>query len=101
MRLTVALAENIFDRNASREQRIADQRTVAAPGHGLGAHDRGRLFGRTFQKSRQPRLKLLGLHVIRVAAKRQVRPGSIPRIFRGVPQASEVFEVEIRDLGPL
>lgn len=47
-------AENILDGNASNGERVADERTVASPGNGLGAHDGIGRFAASAMSRRNP-----------------------------------------------
>lgn len=68
----------VEDRNSARDDRVGDQRPVTAPGHGLGAHDRGWLEVGQGQKVIERFLKLARLHVVGVCAEAGVSPKSVP-----------------------
>jgi hypothetical protein len=50
VRLSSRGAEDVFDGNAARDQGIRNQRAVAAPGHGLGAHEHGAFLADALQQ---------------------------------------------------
>jgi len=67
----------VLDFDAARGQGIRDQRAMAAPGNGLGAHDRDLLLIRGVDQLRQARFELGRLHVVGETAKGRVMPPGI------------------------
>jgi hypothetical protein len=49
-----ALRQNLYDRNVAYAQRIGRQRTMASPGHRLGAHDRHTFFAAYLNENFKP-----------------------------------------------
>ena len=81
--------QNVKDRNSARDNRIGDQRTMAAPGNGLGAHDGSRLEISQCQKVIERILKFARLHVVGVSAEAGVSPQSITRVAPSTTAAAE------------
>lgn len=73
-------AENVLDAHASHHQSIRDQRSVAAPGHGLGAHqDRPFSLG-AFEEFLKALLEFGREHVVGVTLEGGVFPAGIWRV---------------------
>ena len=70
-------AHDVFDANVVYQQRVADQRSMAAPWNRLRAHDGSPFLRGQLHEALQPQLKIRRLHVIGVAAKRGVAPAVI------------------------
>jgi hypothetical protein len=81
--------QNVKDWNSARDDRIGNQRTMAAPGNRFGAHDRGGLEISQTQKVIERLLKLTRLHVVGVCAEAGVSPQSIPRVASSATAAAE------------
>ena len=87
------------DLPAARDQRIGDQRAVAAPRDSLGAHHR-RLRARAIRhKFFKGSFKFVRLHIIGVAAKTGVAPSVVDRILSGLPKAPKRGHVERAETG--
>ena len=97
MRLAARSAHDMLDMNAARGKRIGDERSMATPRHGLGAHDGGLLFSRGLHKLLDSLTKLRRLHVIGVAAKACVAPAGIQRVRSCMAQATEGSQMRVVD----
>ena len=91
MRLSACGAENVLDIHAAGEERVGDQRAVATPGNGFGAHDGGGLLGGDFYERFDSGGEFGSLHVIGKSAEAGIFPSGINAVARGVAQAPEVF----------
>src|SRR5260370_33969554 len=92
MRSSRSRGHDVFDVHPADEQRVANQRAMAAPRHRFRAHDGGALLARQFQQTRKTGAKFLGGHVVGVAAEGSVTPAEIGGIFFGVAEAAERSE---------
>jgi len=93
------LREDMPDLPAARDQRIGDQRPMAAPGDSLGAHDRRpcvRVIGHKLFKGT---LKFLPLHIVGIAAKTGVAPSVVDRILPSRSKAPKRRHVERAEAG--
>lgn len=84
---------------AARDQRIGDQRPMAAPGDSLGAHDRrpcARAIGHKLYKGT---LKFLPLHIVGIAAKTGVAPSVVDRILQSLSKAPKRRHVKREETG--
>lgn len=91
-------AENILDGNASNGERVTDERTVASPGNGLGAHDGDRPLRGERDEPAQPVLEIGRLHIIGESSERGVSPAAIQRrIGARAPQSPEGLHMPIVD----
>jgi hypothetical protein len=97
VRLRFRLAQDVDDRDASSGQRVGDQRSMAAPGHGFSAHDDGWSRGRERYQSFQVLAKLSGLHVVGVATERGIAPGRVDRVRSRPPEATEPGKMFVAD----
>ena len=71
---------NLKDLPLPLGQRIGNQRTVAAPGVALGAHDSSRLLAGGGLEQLKAVVEFPGLHVVRKAAEGEVTPAHVRRI---------------------
>ncbi len=97
MRSALSRANDVLDVNTSNKKRVADQRPVASPGNRFGTHQRTALAGRDFLDPLNVLGELGGLHVIRIAAKREIVPAGVGGIGAGVAQAPKTRKVRISD----
>jgi len=74
---------------------------MAAPRHGLGAHQYDALPLYPIDKVRQTCREFRGLHVVGKTAKRLVSPTPIRRIRARAPEAAQTYSVRIADAGGL
>jgi hypothetical protein len=70
---------------------------MAAPRHGFGAHDRSALRLRALDEIREISLELRRLHVIGIAAKRQIAPAHVLGIGARSPKSAESCHMRVRD----
>src|SRR5205823_828694 len=106
VRLRTAAADDVLDGHAPGQQGVRDEASVAAPGHGLGAHD-GHVSGRwrrrrrrgadrqgtTFLEAQQPLqaiTELLALHVVCVAAEALVSPARVALVRARTPEPAQL-----------
>ena len=90
-------SQDVLDANASNEQRVANQRSVTAPGNRFGTHQRTSFTGRQLDHLFDVLRELRRLHVIRVATKRPVFPAGVRGIGSRVAQASEARKMHVAD----
>ncbi len=95
VRLGAPGAEDIGHEDAAGEEGIRDEGTMAAPGDGLGAQDRGSFPLRQFDEPRETFLEIRRLHVIGEAAKRGIAPSHIGGIAAGRAQAAELGQMDV------
>ncbi len=77
MGLCLACAHDVLNWTARRREGIRDQRSMASPGYGLGAHN-DRLFKPCRLNERfQAGCKFRCLHIVREAAERSVMPSGV------------------------
>ena len=93
-------AENMADLYIPGDERIGDQGAVAAPGHGLGAHQRRLLLASFRRANREAASKLRGLHVVRVSAEAEIAPAAIEESFRGWRRPPKSPAVQVADARP-
>jgi len=75
MRLAFVRIHDVSDLDALRFQVIGNERAVAAPPDGFGAHDRSwSRFGSKIEKAPNPFIEVVCFHVIGVTAKGGVSP---------------------------
>ena len=92
-----ARADDFENANAAHDEGVGDQRAMAAPGNGFGAHQRGGSFRGEFDGALKPGFKFRRLHVIGIAAKAGVAPAEIDGVRAGVAQAAQAFQMAIAD----
>ena len=97
MRAHRSSAHDVFDAYAADEQRVANERAMAAPRHRFGTHDRGALCARELEQALQAVTKFFAAHIIGVAAKGSVTPAEIHGIVLRVTKPAEIFEVHVLD----
>src|SRR4051812_4651151 len=88
-------AHDVLDWYSSGYQSIRDERTMAAPRHCFGAHDRGSVFSGSFDEGLKCRVEFLRLHVVRIATKRGILPSAVHRIRLWLPQPAERLHVHV------
>src|ERR1700737_4914807 len=71
---------------------------VASPWHRFGAHNRDAFFAAHVNEHFKRVLKLLGLHIIGVAAKASVSPADVGGIFPSAPQTSQRSNMQIFEM---
>src|ERR1035437_5759327 len=86
---------NILDANAPHKKRVADHRAMTAPGNRFGPHQDTTFSARQVCDPLEVVGKLRRLHVIRVAAKRQIAPTGVWGIRSRVAQPSEARKMHI------
>ena len=89
--------EDLHDLDAPCDERIADQRAVASPWDGLGAHDGRGLFRCERDEQLERRVEFGCLHVVRETAEGGVAPAGIGRIDAGVTQPAQSFHMPVTD----
>ena len=99
MRRGAGRAHDVLGLDAAHEQGIGDERAMAAPGQGLGAHQGKAVLARKQDQLLEILLELRRLHVIGIAAKRGVAPAAVDRVAPGMPQAAQPRHVNIADAG--
>jgi hypothetical protein len=77
MRLQTLRTGDLASGHAVRGQGVGDQRTVAAPRHGLGAHERDAVGPRQLEEAPEFGIEVRRLHVVGVAAEREVAPAGV------------------------
>ena len=87
----------MFDRYAAHLQRVRYQRTMAAPRHGLGAHDDSLLARSELHQPLKSGFELRRLHVIGEPPERGVMPSSVLRVRACMAQPSQLLHVGIGD----
>ena len=97
MRLTPLRIGQLFDLHAVHQQRISDERAVAAPGYGLRAHERQLLVRRGSHDLLEAGGESGALHVVGVAAKREIAPAGVRGIRSRFTQPAERRHVRIAD----
>jgi hypothetical protein len=90
-------AEDVFDGDAPDGESVGDERAVAAPGEGFGAHERAGLFGGEMKGAGEGGYEIGSLHVVGVAAEAGVAPTGVDGVLFGVAEAAEGFEVDVAD----
>jgi hypothetical protein len=98
MRLAFPGSNDVLDANASYEQCIANQRTMASPGHSLGTHQHAALARRQFQHLLNVLCELRRFHVIRVTAKREILPAGVDGIVPRVTQSAQTQQMRIANI---
>ncbi len=101
MQLPTRLVDDFFYPNPVNQQCVGDQRAMATPRYGLGAHQRDALLLCLFDKACQIFCKFGGLHVVGETAKRFVSPTPIRRLSASSAEASQTNGVHIADSGRL
>ena len=82
---------------AAGEHGIRDQRAMASPGDGFGAHDRGWLFFRDRFETLDGCGEFRCLHVVGIAAEHRVSPAEVDGVRVVFSSAAKVAEGEIVD----
>jgi hypothetical protein len=81
--------------NTSGQQRIRDQGTMTAPGHGFRAHNRRLLPPRKFYEIGQILPELGCLHIVGEAAEAGVTPGGIDGIPPRMPESTQSRHIPV------
>lgn len=97
MRAGLAWADDICNQQAAHQKRIAHQRAVAAPGNGLGAHDRAGLLASQLDQPVNALGKGLSLHVIGIVAEGLHPPALVDRVLGFRPQPAQFLQVDVFD----
>src|SRR5581483_8347536 len=92
-------AGDVTNLTASALERIRDERAVAPPGHGLGAHDRGAPPPGELNEFVDRGRELWRLHVVGIAAEAVVAPRAVDGIRARPAQAAELGRVQVLDAG--
>ena len=95
MRFGAGLAHDIKHFNTARQQGITDERAVAAPRYGLGAHNGNNLLPGSFDKTIYRFGEFARLHIIGVIAKRCILPAQVDRIINFWPETAQAFYVGV------
>lgn len=91
--------KNVADVPTLEGHGVGDKGAMAAPGDGLGAHDRGRGRARYFGQSGDAFGELRRGHVVGVAAEGGVAPAGVGGVFVGVASAAEGFQMRVVNVG--
>src|SRR5262245_432901 len=97
MLLWRAGVHNVQDAPTANRQGIGDERAVASPRHGLGAHDGSSPVLRYVDELLQCSLECSRLHEVCVAPKCLVSPAPVWRIRSGSAPSTERSEADIVD----
>lgn len=92
-----SLAHDVGDMPPLDGEGIGDKRAVAAPGQGLGTHDGHALLTSEGFQFDEARVEGRCGHVVGIASKGGVAPTGIGRIFGGMAQPSQGFQVKVAD----
>ena len=84
---------------AARDQGVGDERAMAAPPHGLGAHDRHLLAACERHQPIELGGEHVGLHVVRIGAERGVLPRAVDGVRLLAPEAPEAGEMRVAEAG--
>jgi hypothetical protein len=98
VQLTLRAAHDVFDGDFAGDERVGNQRAMAAPGNRFRAHDGATLPSRELDEFRERRIEFRSLHVIRVSTKAIVPPSRIDGTFFRVTQAAELFSVNVSNM---
>jgi hypothetical protein len=90
-------AEDVLDRETVDDQRIGDQGTMAAPGHGLGTQEHAAFPRNKIFQPRQCDSEFRGLHIIGKAAEARIAPALVRRIETRVAQPAKLLHVKVAD----
>ncbi len=101
MRRGPARPHDVPHRHAAGRQGIGQERSVATPGHRLGAHHRHRSLVRQLAQLAQALLELGGEHVVGEAPEAGVAPGAVGRVRSRAAQPPEPRQVPVVDALPL
>src|SRR6185312_3347289 len=70
-------AGDLLGVDAADQERVGDERAVAAPGNGFGAHDGGAALAGEGDEVVEGLLEFRGLHVVGIAAKAGIAPACV------------------------
>jgi len=91
----ICRAHDVDHLEFSQGQRVGDERAVAAPRHGLRAHDCRRFLPRPVRQLHERRGEISCLHVIRKTSEGRVLPRGVNGIPFRLSQAAESRHVNI------
>ncbi len=83
--------QNVPDRPTSADHGIGNERTMAPPGHGFGAHNGSRGGGGQLHEGFEALPEGRRFHVIGIALKTRIPPTHIRGVLLGFPAASKYF----------
>ena len=95
VRTNTGRTRDLIHIDTMNQERICNQRTVAAPGHRFRTHDCSTAFARQMNEFVETFIKLRSLHVIRKAAKACIAPRGVGRVAARMPEAPECGHVTI------
>jgi len=90
-------ADDFEDPDTANDERVGNQRTMAAPRDCFGAHQRSGPQFRKLNSVLERFLEFHGLHVVREAPKTGVAPAEIDRVALRMAQAAKVLDVAVTD----
>src|SRR5271170_6974256 len=85
--------------DAANDERVRHERAMAAPRHGLGAHESGGAVRSEPDGAVKRVYELRRLHVVRETAETRIAPAEVNRIAFRVTQALKIFEVNVTNPG--
>ena len=85
-------SNNVLNVNTPDQQCVTNQRAVAAPGNRFGAHQDTTLSARQVRDPLNVVGELRGLHVVRIASKREILPARVWRIGSRMAQAAQASD---------
>jgi len=95
MRLEVRCTQDMIDLYSPDLKGIGDQRSMASPGQGFGAHQSSPLLSRKLDELTQVVLKVRGSHVISETSEGGVAPADILRARSWVAKPSKTRQMEV------
>ena len=98
MRLAFPGSNDVLDANTPNKKCVANQRPMASPGNRFGTHQRAALAGRKFRDPLNVLGELRRLHVIRIAAKREIVPSRVDGIGSRVAQSPKTRKMRIANI---
>jgi len=99
MRPELCRAGDFQRMDASHQQCVCDQRTVAAPWNRLGTHDRRPLLPGKCDEFVETLLELARPHVIRKPPEPGVSPARVGRVWTGMAQPAKAGHVPVVNTG--
>ncbi len=82
-------AGDLAHRDSASDERIRDQRSVAAPRHSLRAHQGDAFVLREFDAAHETAFELGRLHIVGIPTKARVAPARVARVWLCVTQAAQ------------
>jgi MacB-like protein len=95
--LAARRTEDVLHLNATRQERVRDQRAVTPPGYCFRAHDRDLFSACQLHQLLEVRREFRGLHVVGVPAEGGVAPTGVGRVAARMAQAAEPGHVYVPD----